>query len=210
MNYIFDFDGTLVDSMPIWSQQFISVLEQNGIKCPDDFVKIITPLGNYGTAEYCTTLGVNMTAEEILEITDANLYEEYAYNIPAKEYVKEALIALKEKGHSLNVLTACPHIRLDVTLKRLGLYELFDNVWSCDDFDFTKSQPQIYTQTAERLGVSVKECIFLDDNFNALAAAKESGMTVFGVYDDTSADYKDQIAAISDKYIYDFRGLLEN
>lgn len=208
MTYIFDFDGTLVDSMQTWSQQFKNILSQNNIKYSDDFVKIITPLGNRGTAEYCSSLGLNMTADEILSITDKNLYDEYVYNIPAKEYVCEVLKELKALGHSLNVLTACPHIRLDVSLKRLGIYDIFDNVWSCDDFDYTKSEPEIYTQTAERLNTSVDKCYFLDDNFNALEAAKKAGMMVIGVYDDTSSDYESEIRTLADKYIYDFRELL--
>lgn len=52
MTYIFDFDGTLVDSMPVFAQTMLQIVEENHLDCPDDIIKIITPLGYEGTAEY--------------------------------------------------------------------------------------------------------------------------------------------------------------
>ncbi len=63
---------------------------------------------------------------------------------------------LKAQGYSLNVLTASPHRMLDACLKRNGIYNLFDNVWSCDDFSTTKSDVQIYHMAAERLHTTVE------------------------------------------------------
>ena len=207
MIYLFDFDGTLVDSMPVWANVQKKVLLDAGITPSEDFVKIITPLGSHGTAEYCGKI-VGKTAEEVLEITDAALYKKYAEEIPAKDNVKETLIKLKEQGHSLNVLTACPHGRLDVCLKRLGLFDLFENVWSSDDFGSPKSEPQIYKDAAKRLGVLVSDCTFLDDNLNAVSAAKKAGMISFGVYDESSDEFTDQIKNVADGYIYNFKELL--
>ena len=61
---------------------------------------------------------------------------------------------------------------------------------------------------AERLGVSVKDVIFLDDNYNADKTAKDAGTQVYGVYDASSADYAEQIKAVCDRYICDFDELL--
>lgn len=204
MVYIFDFDGTLVDSMRRWSGKMLNILDKNNISYPPDIIKTITPLGDRGTAEYFRSLGVKMSVSEILDLMDSYAMREYEYNIPAKPHVGEALARLKSEGHSLNVLTASPHKMLDVCLKRLGLYALFDNVWSCDDFSYTKSQPEIYTEAARRLGAEVSDCVFADDNYNALAAAKKAGMRTVGVYDDTSAELEKDIRALSDKYIKDF------
>ena len=85
---------------------------------------------------------------------------------------------------------------------------MFDNVWSCNDFATTKADTAIYHMAAERMGVTVKDVIFLDDNLNADKTAKEAGMTVYGVYDDSSKEYVDEMKAATDKYVYDFRELL--
>ena len=61
---------------------------------------------------------------------------------------------------------------------------------------------------AERIGVDVNEAIFLDDNLNADKTAKAAGMVVYGVYDESSKEYVEEMKAATDKYIYDFRELL--
>ncbi|MEE0809104.1 MAG: HAD family phosphatase [Acutalibacteraceae bacterium] len=207
--YLFDFDGTLVDSMPVYVSSMLRILDENGVCYGDDIVKIITPLGLIGTAKYYIEIGVDKTEEELISTMKEYMLHEYLYNIPAKENVISTLNELKTSGASLNVLTASPHATLDACLKRIGIYDLFDNVWSCDDFCTTKADPQIYVEAAKKIGKPVNEILFLDDNFNADKTAKQAGMLVCGVYDKSSDDYIDDIKAVSDYYIYDFKELLD-
>ena len=206
--YLFDFDGTLVDSMYAFSATMLRVLDESGIRYPDDIIKIITPLGYSGTADYFLTLGIKLTKEQMLE--KMNEYASYYYlnEIEAKPDVADTLRALKARGDSLNVLTASPHNMLDPCLKRNGIFELFDNVWSCDDFNTTKSDPEIYRMAAKRIGTTVENVTFLDDNYNADLTAKKAGMRVIGVYDKSSDEFTDDIKAVTDGYIYNFRELL--
>ncbi len=205
--YLFDFDGTLVDSMPSYVSVMLGILDERGVAYPPDIVKTITPLGILGTAEYLIGLGLDMTVEEYIEHAKAGLFEAYCYHIPAKPHVIEVLKRLKAEGADLNVLTASPHITLDACLKRLGIYDLFTHVWSCNDFDTTKADPAIYTRAAELIGKPVNEIWFLDDNLDADRTAKAAGMKVCGVYDESSDEYTEQIKAITDRYIYDFSEL---
>ena len=133
----------------------------------------------------------------------------YFNHIPAKKNVISVLRELKARGANLNVLTASPHITLDACLKRLGIYDLFTNVWSCDDFNTTKANPEIYKMAAEKLGERVENVLFLDDNLGADQTAKTAGMMVCGVYDESSKDYVEEIKAATDYYIYDFLELLD-
>lgn len=208
--YLFDFDGTLVDSMPTYVGSMLRILDENGIPYEQDIVKTITPLGLMGTATYYTeTMGLNMPIEELIKLMGEYMLEAYWYHIPAKSNVVSTLQALKQRGASLNVLTASPHITLDACLKRLGIFEFFDNVWSCDDFNTTKADPEIYRKAAEKLGVAVGEVLFLDDNYNADLTAKKAGMQVCGVYDESSAEYVEEIRSICDNFIYNFSELLD-
>ena len=165
--YLFDFDGTLVDSMPTFVSSMLRILDENGIKYEDSIIKIITPLGILGTANYYKQLGVKGEVEDIIEAMKKYMYIEYVNNIPAKENVEKVLRELKNKGAKISILTASPHATLDPCLKRLGLYDLFDNVWSCDDFKTTKADPQIYVKAAEKMGEKIEDVLFLDDNYNA-------------------------------------------
>ncbi len=207
-HYLFDFDGTLVDSMPTFVSTMLRILEENRIPYTDDIIKTITPLGLEGTANYYINhMGLNMDKEQLMSLMKEYMLDAYFYRIPTKANVEDALRELKQRGASLNVLTASPHITLDACLKRLRLWELFDNIWSCDDFCTTKANPEIYIRVAEKLGTSVENVLFLDDNLSADQTAKSAGMTVCGVYDPSSKEYIDQIKAATDFYIYDFKEL---
>ena len=206
--YLFDFDGTLVDSMPTWSGVMKRILDEGDVPYGSDLIKIITPLGALGTARYFISLGLELSEEETLEKMNRYIVKEYSENVPEKEGVIETLNKMKERGDSLNVLTASRHVALDPCLKRLGIFDIFDNVWSCDDFATTKSNPEIYAMAAERLGKSVSEVIFVDDNLNADKTAKSAGMTVYGIYDESSKDYIKEIKAATDAYLYNFAEIL--
>jgi len=207
--YLFDFDGTLVDSMPTYASAMLRILDENGIVYDSDIVKIITPLGMNGTAEYyIRDLGLHMPKETLLSLMREYMLDGYYYKIPAKSNVIPVLKELKRRGASLNVLTASPHITLDACLKRLDMWELFDHIWSCDDFGTTKADPRIYEMAAQRMNTTVDKVLFLDDNLNADTVAKSAGMQVCGVYDDSSREYVEQIKAATDHYIYDFSELL--
>lgn len=207
--YLFDFDGTLVDSMPTFCSCMLRILDENHISYAKDVTKAITPLGLNGTAEYFIhTLGLDMDKNRLMSLMKEYMLDAYFYKIPAKANVIPVLKALKEKGASLNILTASPHITLDACLKRLGLWTLFDNVWSCDDFNTTKTDPLIYVRAADKMNTTVENVLFLDDNLNADQTAKAAGMQVCGVYDESSKDYVQQMKAANDYYIYDFQELL--
>ena len=205
--FLFDFDGTLVDSMPTYVASMLRILDENGVAYTDDIVKTITPLGFNKTADYFISLGIPKSKDELIQTMGEYMLDAYLYRIPAKPHVVETLHRLKDVGAKLNVLTASPHVTLDPCLKRLQMYDLFDNVWSCEDFSMTKADPRIYQMAADRLRVPVEDVLFLDDNLNADATAKAAGMRVCGVYDDSSKDYVEKIKQVSDYYIYDFSEL---
>lgn len=207
--YIFDFDGTLVDSVPTFASTSIGILEENNTPYPEDIVKITSPLGLEGTADYfINELGLKFPKEALMCEIIERMSENYRLTIPLKSNVGPTLKELKNRGISLNILTASPHTTLDACIERLGLWEFFDNVWSCDDFGTTKADPNIYVMVAKKLGKRPQEILFLDDNINANKTAKIAGMLTCGVYDESSKDDIEQMKNVTDFYVYDFSELL--
>ena len=206
--YLFDFDGTLVDSMPTFSSVMKGILIEHGIAFSEDLIKIITPLGYHDTAVYFRQLGVPLEKDDILKCMRERMVDAYTHLVPAKSNVIMVLQQLKQRGCSLNVLTASPHSTMDPCLNRLGISSLFDHIWSCEDFGMNKANPNIYCQAAQLIGVPVEAVLFLDDNPNADKAAREAGMKVCGVYDEFTAEFESEMRRENDYYIVDFKELL--
>ena len=203
--YIFDFDGTLVDSMPYWSRAQLRLLQEQGAAYPTDIIARVTPLGNTGAMHYYREqLGMQISVEQGVARSIELSLADYRDVIPLKDGVEAFLHAAKAQGISLNVLTASPHVTLDPCLKRLGVYGLFDNVWSCEDFATTKSDPNIYTAAAEKIGTTVENCVFFDDNIHAVATAAKAGMPTVGVYDLSGESFADELKTTADRYITSF------
>ena len=208
-NYIFDLDGTLVDSMEPAVKKVLSVLDEYGIPYGKDIVEILTPLGFKGIAKYyAETLGVPLTPQEIYANFTEKLTEVYAREISLKSGVEETLRRLKERGASLNVLTASPHIFTDACLKNNGVFELFDNVWSAEDFGFLKSDERMYPKVARSLFADVSDCVMVDDSIHVIKAAKRAGMCTVGVYEETAKEHEAELRKIAGGYAKEFSDLL--
>lgn len=207
--YIFDMDGVLIDSMGYFAQGMVSILDEDGIAYPDDIVNIITPLGLIKTVDYFKELGVSGSDEEILTRMGNNMYELYANVIKLKPHVKEYLEKLKSEGKKLYVLTASPHLTVDVCLKNNGIFDMFEEVWSTDDYEgLNKSSTELFYTVADRIGCKMDEVMYFDDNIIAVENARKSGFLTVGVYDSHYDVPMEKVKAASDKYIMSFEEML--
>ena len=208
--YVFDLDGTLLDSMTIaWKRVLHGYLDERNISYPSDLIKRIVALGVNGMAKYYKEkLFVEEEEKEIYNTIIERMREQYATYIPAKPNVERLLKKLKGEGVSLNVLTAGVHSLFDPCLKRLGLDKYFDYTWATEEFTCTKSDPALYKEVAKILKVEPEDCVMVDDSIGALRPAKEAGFSTLGIYDEVSKDYEEEMRAVCDLYIYDFNELL--
>ncbi len=205
---IFDFDGTLVDSMPYWSQKMLNILDENHINYPKDIIRHITPLGDVEIAKYFQeVLHVNLSVEEMIKQMDAFALPKYRDTIVLKEGVADYLKLLRENGCSVNVLTASPHKMVDVCLKRNGIFHMFDHVFTCDDFGLTKSDVRIYEEAVRRIGAEMSRTAFFDDNINAIRTAAKAGLFTVGVYDKSGEEFEEQMKEASDVFVKTFADL---
>ncbi|MBR2460082.1 MAG: HAD family phosphatase [Clostridia bacterium] len=206
--YVFDLDGTLVDSMPYFSRGILSIADDAGIKYGDELIRILTPLGYVGGARYyIRELGVKDTEENIVRRIGERLVYEYSNNVVLKPGVGDCLRRLHAEGARLFVLTASPHLVTDVCLKRNGVYELFETVWSVEDFGLTKSDTRIFRRVAEAIGCECGEINYFDDSLIALKNAKSAGYVTYGVYDAQTADEVELMKREYHRYVGSFTEL---
>lgn len=208
--YVFDMDGTLADSMTaVWGKLPLQFLDERNIPYPNDLLKKVIALGVPGLVKYYKEhFGVQGTEEEIYDWSIQTGKPYYENVIPAKPFVKELLQKLKQEGASLHILTGSPHSFLDPWARRVGLVELFDNLWSVDDFPINKGNLDLYSQISQKLGVAPENCVMIDDSNVPLIAAKKAGWQTVGIYDTVSKDNEKEMREIADRYIYSFEELL--
>ena len=205
---IFDMDGTLVDSMDYWAKNFIKKLDEENISYPDDVLNIITPMGIKRGVQYIHELGNPKTPDVIYNELETAMTAEYSTNIPAKPGAMEYLKKLKEQGVKMCVLSASTHKMIETSAKKCGYFDYMEFIMSCEELEMSKSEPEIFKLVADKVGLSVEDVTVFDDNSIAVKSAKKAGARVCAVYDKTSEEYKDEIIASADKYIYSFEELL--
>lgn len=206
---VFDLDGVLIDSMPRFESGTLRVLDEDGIVYDENLIKFLTPLGYTKTAEYYVNeLGVKGSVESVVRRIEKNLVHEYTYNIVLKPYVREFVAKLKEEGAKVYVLTASPHLVTDVCLKRNGLFDAFDHVWSVEDFGMSKAQTLLFDTVAKEIGCRTQEMHFFDDNLIAIQTARKAGCITYGVYDRQDAQDAALLKEAAEHYVESFAQFL--
>lgn len=208
--YVFDLDGTIVDSVSSVKELTYGFHAAWGVPVPDDIMAKILPLGYPKTAEYYVReYHLKETPQEIEKYLIDRMTENYERHIPAKGSADEVLRVLKERGATIAVLTASPHIFLDPCIKRLGWDALFDYAWSVDEFNKTKGEPALFAAVAEKLGVKAEDCCMIDDSDHSLRSAKQAGWKTVGIYDEVSnSDRVDEMRSVSDVFVYELKEIL--
>ena len=206
---VFDLDGTLVDSMPSFTRGILKIADDAGLTYDGELIKILTPLGYTKSAEYYVReLGVPDTVENIVHRIEENLLYEYTNNIVTKPGVVEYLTCLHAEGARLFVLTASPHLVTDVCLKKNGIWELFEQVWSVEDFGLSKSDTPLFFEVAKRIGCERGDVHYFDDSLIALANAKRSDYRTYAVYDAQTPDEVERMKREHDVFVASFCDLL--
>lgn len=207
---IFDMDGTLIDSMGVWSKIDTDFLEQHGFKVPADLKSNIEHLTFQETALFFQkTFSINNTVEEIVKEWASMADYEYTHNIRLKPKAKEYLLFLKASGVKLGIATSNSLELVEKVLKNNGIYEYFHSITTVDEVTRGKSFPDIYLLEAEKLGVNPCECMVFEDILPAVLGAKAAGMKVVGVHDIYSDYQREDIQLQADKFIFTFDELID-
>lgn len=199
--YIFDVNGVLIDSMPSFVSAILSYLDSHKVKYGVDILSEISSLGYLGIAKRFISLGVDVPLYTLVEELKQVTFRAYAFDIKEKKGALTKLLELKNKGYKLAAVTQSPHIMSDSALIRLNMYELFEGVFSSDDFGLDKNNPKFYTLVCEKLRINPEDAILFDDSLSSLIAAREAGLTVYGVYDVSSYNDTVKIKEISEGYL---------
>lgn len=200
-HWIFDMDGTLIDSMGLWDEVPYALLEQYGRTPKPDLRQVLLPLGmaesaRYLIREYQLPLDETSYDAAVMEAI-GRLYQ----TVELKPGVRELLERLKGAGAHLCVCSNTWQPMCERVLGRLGVLDYFDFVLSAQD-GFTKKEPAIFLEAMRRVGGRTPaECVVCEDAVHAARTAHRAGFPVIGIADYYSRADEPELRALSQQFL---------
>ncbi len=209
---IFDLDGTLVDSMWIWTAIDEQFLEKYELTQPENFHEGMEGKSYSETAEYFLQLFPELphTLDELMEEWYEMAYEKYANELVLKKGAFSFIQEARQRGIKLGIATSNKRELAEAVLSSTKVLSLFDAIWTSCEAKAGKPAPDVYLKVAGSLQVAPKHCLVFEDVPNGILAGVNAGMKVCAVEDDFSKKQTDKKRALADYYIKDYEDIKNN
>jgi sugar-phosphatase len=176
---IFDMDGLLIDSEPLWHEAADEVFKQYGVSLIGEQYKTTTGLRTKEFVQWWFrkfNIGDDELAKAENKITDIVIYkvQQRGTIMPGVDYIFRFF---KQKQFKIGLATSSPQNLIDVVIAITGIGNYLDATASAEDLPYGKPHPQVYLDCANKLQVHPHECICFEDSFNGMIAAKAARMT---------------------------------
>lgn len=206
---IFDCDGVLINSEPIYNRVFAELLTVNGVhttteECINRYMGF--PLSHCIKSiekEYGVSLPSTLVAD--WQAKSFKAFEIELVCIPGVDSIIDSLHCPKA------VASSSGHKELRFTLGLVDLYQRFNgHIYSVEDVERGKPHPDVYLHAAEQLNVERERCAVIEDSVNGAKAGVAAGMTVFGYAGLADAESLSQTGAHVFEKMNDLYSLLES
>jgi sugar-phosphatase len=175
---LFDLDGLLVDSEPIWHEAEIAVLGAYGVPltaamCRQTKGRYVSEAVLHWHARYpWEPLDIDQVVSEILQAVDDLVAEK----LELKPGAMHAIEQCREKGLRLAIASSAPDRIIRASIARFGLEETFEAACSAEHEAAGKPDPAVFFAAALQLNVDPARCLVLEDSQAGVRAAKSAGM----------------------------------
>ncbi len=213
--FIFDCDGTLLDSMGVWLTTQPRLLASYGISTTsDDFARFESLSVEDECRAYHEVWGVGESGESVYRDLMALLAIEYSENIEARPGVVDFLSEAHEAGIPMAIATSTPVSLVEKGLAHTGLAEFFPLIVTTGEAGRSKEHPDVYNLALERLcshvGIPVPDhgsvWVFEDAPFG-LTSTRDAGYRRVGIYDPAGRGAREDVRSLSDIFIDSFAEL---
>ena len=197
---LFDLDGTLLDSMHVWTRVDEVYFAARGMDVPQDYGRALAGKSYRESAEYTVAKYFpNENWQDVIAEWTRLSEIEYAEHVRLKPGALEYLRMLRRAGVKLAVATALPPNLYRPCLEHLNVLELFDALCSTEHTGGRgKASGEVYLLAAQRLGVEAEDCAVFEDVLTGIQGAKRVGMRAYCVRDAHSEKDFPAMAALAD------------
>jgi mannitol-1-/sugar-/sorbitol-6-/2-deoxyglucose-6-phosphatase len=177
---IFDMDGVIIDSEPLWKRAEFEIFSSLGVQVEDKLAEQTQSMTTLEVTKFWyerkpwTKVSIREAEKMVVDRVVELVCQEDCGIAGVKELVEQ----LKQKNIKTGLATNSPAVIIPYVLKRIGLEHGFDVVLSADSVKKGKPAPDIYLQAAKQLSVNVHDCLVIEDSHSGMTAAKTAGMTV--------------------------------
>ncbi len=204
---IFDFDGTLFDSMPIWKGIKYKYLDHIGIKLTDEDKEAFNGLYLRESLILAKErFNMKESYEELFLMFFNYLKERYLNEAVPKNDIIEFLEKLESKGVKMGIATATGEPALEAVLEKYGMRRFFSAIYSTYTVGASKTEPKVYDVVLEAIGTDKETTWVFEDALYAAKTAKANGYNVVGIFD-KSEENTDELEKLSDIYIHNYKEL---
>ncbi|MDF2565921.1 MAG: family hydrolase [Massilibacillus sp.] len=179
---IFDLDGVIIDSEPLYLRINIKTLNHYDIKASEeDFNQFVgmTDVGVFTTLK--EKYQFPYTIEEMLAYHSELVWDTFNHlEAEPIEGIRNLLQTLKDHHIPTAVASSSPKKIINVILSKFELDDYFKLIVSGQEVSHGKPAPDIFLETAKRLHVAPADCVVIEDSKNGTIAAKKAGMECIG------------------------------
>lgn len=203
---IFDVDGVLLNSMPVWENLGEIYLERLGIEAEKGLGETLFAMSLEEGADYLIeNYGLKQTPGEIIAGLNREVQDFYGRKVPLKEGVRGYLEEFRDRKIPMAIATSGDRANAEAALKRLKVLSYFRAVFTCSEIGSSKSHPDIYYAAALQLDTDPSDTWVFEDALHAIRTAKKAGFRTAGVYDRASGRDLAQIRDTADIYLPEFK-----
>lgn len=181
---IFDMDGVMIDSEPLWEKTERILLAKRNIDYSPEYRDMIVGLNQKDSGKLLKdTFSLGESVDEIISERVDILTAIYEKELELVSALSPLLETLRQRRYMLAVASSSPLRVINFVLDMFSLHAYFDAVVSGECTENGKPHPDIYLHTAERLGVNPSECVAIEDSINGVRSATGAGMYCIAVPD---------------------------
>lgn len=182
---IFDMDGVLINSEPLWKLAEQHVFAKVGLNLTDELCAQTTGFDCKDTVAYWFNKQPWTGSKPVEMIADIESFmvkavKEQGVAMPG---VLHALFYFKNKGFKIGLASSAPLHLIKTVVNTLNIASYFEVMHSSDDEKAGKPDPAVYLATARRMGVNPEECIAIEDSYRGVQAARSANMKVIAIPD---------------------------